>query len=189
MLRRFARSMSVSLFAAAVGCSALALTDSPAAAIPYHGTPDLKLTVDVVTAGTGPNGFDTKVLFKNMYGDAMPAEAAKLTKEYGAASVGDFFTLMDFSIADVVRMVKRDNVALPAADTPLSPVRLDRSIVLIGHSPNGNYDVGYMLERLISHKYHHELMMDLNGHFSQERVATFHSILGTVVTDTSQIKA
>ena len=186
MLRTPARSI---LLVAALGCGLFASASRPAEAIPYHGTPDLKLTVDLVTAGTGPSGFDTKVLFKNMYGDSMPAEAAKLTKEYGAASVGDFFTLMDFSIADVVRMVKRDNVALPAADAPLSPIKLDRSVVLIGHSPSGKYDVGYMLERLISHKYHHELMADLNSHFSQERVATFHSILGTVVTDTSQIKA
>lgn len=183
---RIARSLA--MVATALAC-AFALSSTPVMAIPYHGAPDLKLTVDLVTAGTGPNGFDTKVLFKNMYGDSMAAEAAKLTTQYGAASVSDFFTLMDFSIADVVRMAQRDNVALPAADAPLSPIKLNRSIVLIGHSPNGKYDVGYMLERLISHKYHHELMMDLDSHFSQERVATFHSILGTVVTDTSQIKA
>ncbi len=187
MIRKLARSLP--RVATAFGCGLFALATGPAAAIPYHGAPDLKLTVDIVTAGTGPSGFDSKVLFKNMYGDAMPAEAAKLTKQYGAAAVGDFFTLMDFSIADVVRMVKRDKVLLPAADEPLSPVKLDRSIVLIGHSPSGKYDVGYMLERLISHNYHHELMRDLNAHFSQERVATFHSFLGTVVTDTSHIQS
>lgn len=186
MLRTLARFV---LVAAALECGMLASASLPAAAIPYHGAPDLKLTVDLVTAGTGPSGFDTKILFKNMYGDSMPAEAAKLTKRYGAASVGDFFTLMDFSIADVVRMAKRDKLALPAADKPLSPVKLDRSVVLIGYSPSGKYDVGYMLERLISHPYHQELMKDLNGHFSQQRVATFHSVLGTVVTDTSHIKA
>jgi hypothetical protein len=189
MLRKLRHSISTSLLATALGTALFAAASGPAAAIPYYGAPDLKLTVDLVTAGSGPNGFDTKVLFKNMYGDSMPAEAATLTSKYGAASVGDFFTLMDFSVADVLRMVKRDNVALPAADSPLSPIKLDRSVVLIGHSPHGNYDVGYMLERLISHKYHHELMMDLNSHFSQERVATFHSILGSVVEDTSQIKS
>jgi hypothetical protein len=161
--------------------------NGPAAAIPYHGTPDLKLTVDIVTAGTGPNGFDTKQLFKAMYGADTPAEAARLTQAYGAPAVGDFFTLMDFSINDVVRMVKRDNVALPAADDPLSPTRLDHAIYVLGYSPNGKYDVGYMLERLISHKYHKELMMDLHMKFSPARVATFHSILGSVVENTTKI--
>ncbi len=187
MLRKLARFLPV--VATVFGCGLFALASAPGAAIPYHGAPDLKLTVDLVTAGTGPSGFDSKVLFKSMYGDSMPAEAAKLTKQYGAAAVGDFFKLMDFSIADVVRMATRDKVALPAADAPLSPIKLDRSIVLIGHAPSGNYDVGYMLERMISHPYHHELMRDLNSHFSQERVATFHSVLGTVVTDTSHIQS
>lgn len=181
--------LSASLSAIALGCSIFVAASAPAVAIPYNGAPDLKLTVDLVTAGTGPSGFDSHVLFKNMYGTAMPAEAAKLTERYGAAAVTDFFTLMDFSVADVLKMVTRDKVALPAADSPLSPVRLDRSVVLIGHSPNGNYDVGYMLERLISHDYHHALMADLNSHFSQQRVATFHSVLGSVVEDTAQIKS
>ncbi len=159
----------------------------PALAIPYAGAPDLKLTVDLVTAGTGPKGFDSHLLFKNMYGTAVSTEAAHLQERYGAAAVTDFFPLMDFTIADVVRMVTRDNVKLPAADAPLSPVRLDRSVLLIGHAPNGHYDVGYMIERLISHHYHHELMMDLHAHFSHERVAHFHSVLGSVVVDTATI--
>ena len=188
MLRKLG-PFTASLFATALAGCIFAATSGPAAAVPYNGAPDLKLTVDLVTAGSGPNGFDSHLLFKNMYGTSMPAEAANLTKRYGAAAVGDFFTLMDFSVADVLKMVKRDNVALPAADTPLSPVRLDRSILLIGHSPNGRYDVGYMLERMISHDYHHELMMDLNSHFSQQRVATFHSVLGSVIEDTSQIQS
>jgi len=187
MLGTYAHRVAVLLAAFALGAGFLTASGNTAAAIPYPGVPDLKLTVDLVTAGTGPKGFDSHVLFSNMYGSAMPAEAGHLQERYGGAAVNDFFTLMDFTIADVLNMVKRDRVALPTADAPLSPVRLDRSVYLIGHAPTGKYDVGYMIERLISHKYHHELMMDLNSHFPQNRVATFHSVLGSVVEDTTKV--
>ncbi len=187
MQRHFAIRAFRTLAFSAIATALTVAANRPAAAIPYHGPPDLKLTVDLVTAGTGPKGFDSHVLFANMYGTRAAAEAARLQARYGPAAVAGFFPLMDFTIADVVRMAKRDGVKLPAADNPLSPVKLDRSLYLIGHAPGGHYDVGYMIERLISHKYHHELMADLNRHFSQTRVAAFHSVLGTAIVETSKI--
>lgn len=161
----------------------------PAQAIPYHGPPDLKLTVDLVTAGTGKDGYDTKELFATMYGPRMPAEARRLTKMYGSAPVNNFFTLMNFTVADVLRMVKRDNVTLPAANDPIVPRRLDDSLVQTGLVPGGHdagqYDVGYMIERLISHKYHHELMADLYRKYPRGEVASFHTVLASVVKDSA----
>ncbi|MBC5822477.1 MAG: hypothetical protein GIX01_10905 [Candidatus Eremiobacteraeota bacterium] len=141
----------------------------------------------MVTAGSDKNGFDTKLLFAKMYGSRMPAEARRLQDMYGPLPVTNFFTLMNFTVADVLRMVKRDKVALPAADDPIVPEQLDSSLVAAGIVPSGHragrYDVGYMIERLISHPYHHELMMDLYRKYPAREVASFHTVLGQVVKD------
>ncbi|MDQ2908718.1 MAG: hypothetical protein M3R44_05125 [Candidatus Eremiobacteraeota bacterium] len=183
------RQHAASAFAVLFALAGFAGASGPARAITYHGTPDLKLTVDMVTAGTGTNGYDTKQLFAAMYGARMPGEAHRLTAMYGPAAVANFFTLMNFTVADVLRMVKRDNVTLPAADSPIVPQRLDNSIAeagLVAEGPRaGQYDVGYMIEHLISNHYHHELMMDLVRKYPRREVASFHSVLGTVVKDSA----
>lgn len=181
---RHAASAVAILFA----CAMLGGATRPAAAIPYKGTPDLKLTVDMVTAGSDKNGFDTKVLFAQMYGDGMPTEAARLTHIYGTGPVTNFFDLMNYTVADVLRMVKRDKVPLPPADNPIEPQQFDKNLVAAGmvHAGRrgGHYDVGYMIEHLITHKYHHELMMDLYHKYPRNEVASFHSVLASVVKDT-----
>ncbi len=151
----------------------------------YQGDPNLQLTVDLVTAGSGDHGFDTKLLFSRMYGDRMPAEARRLTQLYGTLPVSNFFTLMDFTIADVLRIVQRDHVPLPKADDPLVPATIERNLVAAGKTPSGNYDVGYMIEHLITHKYHHELMMDLYKKFPSREVGSFHTVLASVVQDST----
>jgi len=178
-------------FAAAIifACTLVGGATRPAAAIPYTGTPDLKLTVDLATAGSNKNGFDTKLLFAKMYGSNMAAEAQRLHNRYGSVPVTDFFTLMDFTIADVLRMVKRDKLALPTASDPLVASQLDSNLLGAGIVPSGRragrYDVGYMIEHLISHPYHHELMMDLYHKYPAGEVASFHTVLASVVKDSA----
>ena len=154
-----------------------------AQAIVYRGAPDLKLTVDLVTAGSGPNGFDSKVLFAAMFGSHAGAEAKRLTALYGAHNVAEFFPLMDYSIGSVLTIVKRDHVPLPAADSPLDGKLVVEKLYEAGQTKDGRYDVGFMLEHLITHPYHHELMSALNGHYTAKDVAGFHEVLGRAVMD------
>ncbi len=169
--------------ACAIATTAMA---SPAGAIPYEGAPNLQLTSDLVAAGSGPKGFDSHLLIERMYGPQYRPEIIHLRERYGATYTADFFTLMNYSIDDVAGFVTRDKVALPKPESDMTPAKLDYDLVAIGQSPKGSYDVGYMLEKLISHKYHEELMMDLNMHFSQQRVSTFHAILGSLIVGPSK---
>ncbi len=180
------RRAGAALVATVVATLAL-ISARPASAVVYSGPPNLKLTVDLVTAGSGKHGFTTQKLFGFMYGSAMPTEAKRLTHEFGPAPVGTFFTLMDFTVADVLRMVKRDKVALPAASEPLEMDRFDQQLRRAGIDPAGKYDVGYMIENLIGHKYHKELMHDLYVHYPAQTVSSFHIVLARVVLDTKSV--
>lgn len=177
---RVAASVAITL-----GCALALLTARPAGAIVYGGDPDLALTVDLVTAGSGDHGFDSRVLFEKMYGTRVAAERQRLLHLYGPMPVDHFFTLMDFTVADVVRMTTRDHVTLPKPDDPLDADALNRKLIAAGQTPAGRFDIGYLIERLMSHHYHHELMSDLNAHFKAKTVGSFHTVLASVVQDTA----
>lgn len=156
----------------------------PAEAVVYHGSPDLQLTVDLVKAGTTPAGkFDSTLMFKNLYGAQTPAEAAKLTAAYGKAGVGDFFKLMDHSIDFVLAAVTADKVKLPKPTAGITPAELATKLRAAGKDPKGKYDVGFMIEKLISHPYHKALMADLDKTYAHQQVAVFHEVLGEAVKD------
>jgi hypothetical protein len=51
--------------------------------------------------------------------------------------------------------------------------------------PDGRYDVGYMIERIISHPLHVTLMHDINANpaFGPKVNANFHVVLAQAVLD------
>ena len=173
--------------AAFLGVTFTLVPARPANAIVNSEAPNLPLTVQLVSIGETKHGYDTTKLFGFMYGSSMPAEAKHLTTTYGALPVANFFTLMNFSIDDVLKFVKRDGLKLPPATT-LSRNAFDKALREAGIAPSGKYDVGYMLEGLITHKYHHELMADLFAKYPKKEVASFHIVLSHVITDTASAR-
>jgi hypothetical protein len=144
----------------------------------YAGTPDLTVTAEMVAAGGGPAHFDSKKLVGVMAGKNAPAALAYLTKAYGAANVDAFFRTFTHAVDDSLHYATAKGIALPAVRVPSGAV-LTHQLYAAGTLPNGNYDVGYMLERLVSHPIHMWVMWDINRQpdLGRKTDETFHIIL------------
>jgi hypothetical protein len=144
----------------------------------YDGTPDLKLTAEVVAAGGGPAHFDSKKLVGVMAGKNAPAALAYLTKTYGAADVDGFFRTFTYAVNDSLKYATEKKIALPAVTVPSGAV-LTQQLYKAGALPNGQYDPGYMLEKLVSHPIHMWVMWDINRQpdLGKKTDETFHIIL------------
>jgi hypothetical protein len=144
----------------------------------YIGTPDLGLTAELVAAGGGPAHFDSKKLVGVMAGKNTPAALTYLTQRYGAADVNAFFETFTYAVNDSLHYATAKGIALPPAKVPSGPV-LTQQLFAAGTMPNGKYDVGYMLERLVSHPIHMWVMWDINRqpNLGRKTDETFHIIL------------
>ena len=144
----------------------------------YTGTPELAVTSEMVAAGGGAKHFDSKKLVGVMAGKNAPAAVTYLTGHYGAANVDAFFRTFTFAVDDSLRIATEKGIKLPAARVPSGPV-LTQHLYAAGTMPNGQYDVGYMLERLVSHPIHMYVMWDINKQpaLGKKTDETFHIIL------------
>jgi hypothetical protein len=157
---------------------------APAGAIIYTGTPNLALTTSMVVAGGGPGKFSSMQLFKVLTGSLSDAEATKLTKQFGAADVKNTFAVFDFTVNDVVRIATEKHIALPApVPAPTDGKALAVALYGAGITTTGRWDVGYMLEHLISHPLHHAVMHDIDAKFGAYDNARFHIVLAQMMDD------
>ncbi len=179
MFHKWSRVRGIALVIGVVVCA------TPARAVVYAGAPDLALTVRFITTGSESDGFHARTLFARAFGVKWPKEEARLRQRYSAQRVRDCEALLDYAIADAVRVVKRDGVALPPAQAGAQPLPV--ALWTAGLTPSGRYDVGYMLERLITHPYHHEIMRDLDARFGPRINASFHIVLASIVEDAHRL--
>jgi hypothetical protein len=153
----------------------------------YRGAPNLQLALAVVIAGGGPHQFQAAKLVGVLAGPMTNAEVAKLTKQYGAANVRSFLATFTFAIDDVLRLTKQLKIPLPKQPSPDpdNGGKLSAALVRAGTMPNGRYDVGYMIDRMITHDLHALLMRDINDdpQFGPAANANFHVILTQAVLD------
>jgi hypothetical protein len=153
----------------------------------YRGSPNLQLTLAVVIAGGGPQHFQAAKLIGALAGPLTNAEVAKLTKEYGAANVQSFLATFTFAIDDALGIVQRLKIPLPQQPLPdpKDGGKLSAALVRAGTMPDGRYDVGYMIDRMVSHDIHKVLMHDINDNpqFGPRANANFHVILTQAVLD------
>lgn len=144
----------------------------------YTGTPELTVTSEMVAAGGGAGHFDSKKLVGHMAGKDTPAALAYLTHKYGAANVDAFFKTFTYAVNDALGYATSKGIKLPPATVPSGAV-LTHHLYAAGTLPNGQYDVGYMLERLVSHPIHMYVMWDINKQpdLGKKTDETFHIIL------------
>ena len=157
----------------------------PSEAIINHGKPDLRLTLAVVIAGGGPKHFQAAKLVSVLAGPMTAAEVAKLKHQYGAKGVQDFLDVFTYAIDDSLAVVTRDKIPLPStpAPSPSDGKALSAALYKAGLTPSGKWDVGYMLEGLISHPVHHVIMHDIDEKFTPSTNANFHIVLTTAMHD------
>jgi hypothetical protein len=152
----------------------------------WAGPPDLALTKAFLDAGGGPQDFDAALLVRTLAA-AHPGEIAALRARYGAHDTAQFVETFDVAVRYVLRDVRAANVHLPrrAVPSPVDGAALAHALVRAGTLPNGAFDIGYMLEKLVSHPIHHDVMRRLDadpriGHLRDEQ---WHVILTRFLID------
>ncbi|MFY9665600.1 MAG: hypothetical protein WAL67_02960 [Candidatus Cybelea sp.] len=153
----------------------------------YLGAPDLPLTAAVVEAGGGAQHFDSLKLLGVLAGPNTNAEVQSLTQRYGQERVTAFVVTFNHAIADALAAATQAGVKLPDPPPGLAQdgKQLSGKLVEAGTMTNGKFDVGYMLEHLISRPIHVTIMQQLNADpdVGPQRNADFHVILTSVIQD------
>lgn len=150
----------------------------------YSGAPDLPLTLSVVVAGGGPAHFKTTTLLGVLAGAKTKAEVAKLTKQFGAKNVGSFITVFDFVIADSLKIVTEKKVALPKQPKPDPKNGKALAAALYGAGvQDGRYNVEIMLDKLVSHPIHVQVMDDIDAKYGRNADANYHIVLTQAMLD------
>jgi hypothetical protein len=150
----------------------------------YTGAPSLTLTLSMVEAGGGPSSFNTVTLLKTLTGPLFDAEVAKLTKQYGKDQVAQFLKTFDFVVNDSLRIVTVKKVQLPSQPepNPKDGKALAAALWAAGQSGEG-FNVELMLDRLVSHPIHLQVMTDIDGKYGLAADAQYHTILTTAMKD------
>jgi len=150
----------------------------------YTGAPNLRLTLSMVIAGGGPANFSSVALVKRLAGAKFSAELAKLTKQYGKTKVGNFVTVFNFVVSDTLRIVTAKHIALPKTPSPdpNNGEALAGALWAAGQTGRG-YNVEVMLDRLVSHPIHDQVMDDIDRKYGIAKDADYHAVLNTAMHD------
>ena len=150
----------------------------------YGGAPDLQATVSLVVAG-GPIGhFSIVTALTSLVGAAAAkGEVAKLTKQYGAAKVTSFVTVQNWAVDDAVKRATAAGVKFPAP--MLKGAVLAKRITMLGLQ-NGTYYEGVMLDHILTHAIHEEVMVDIDNTFGAAADGNYHRIADQAHYDLAQ---
>ena len=151
----------------------------------YTGAPDLPLTLSMVMAGGGPAHFKTATLVGVLAGPNANAEVAKLTKQYGAAGVKQYLAVFDFVVTDSLKRATAAGVKLPSQPEPdpADGKALATALYKAGIDPKLGYNVEYMLDHLVSHPIHVQVMKDIDAKFGPKADAVYHVVTLVVMQD------
>jgi hypothetical protein len=150
----------------------------------YTGAPDLPLTLSLVLAGGGPTDFDSVKLLGVLAGAQTKAEVVKLTKQFGAENVKSFLEVFNFVVNDSLVIVKNKAIKLPSTPDP-SPSdgkALATALYKAGVT-NGSYNVEYMLDKLVSHPIHIQVMDDIDAKYGAKADGNYHAVLTQAMLD------
>lgn len=157
----------------------------------YMGAPDLALTSAMLTAGGGAATFHATTLLGVLAGPHTSAEMKSLTRRFGKARVAQFASTYDAFVSRAVTIVQDRKIDVPAPSPALTHNgwMLSASLRHAGVMPDGRFDVGYMLEHLLSRPMHKALMTQVNADpkFGPEVNANFHVVLTAVMDDLKKL--
>lgn len=153
----------------------------------YCNNPKLTNTLALIMAGGGGGSepFSTLKAFKVLAGPVAGPEAAKLTKQYGAKAFGQYLKTFDFVIADSLKIVTAAKVPMPKAPSP-SPTdgkALSAALYMDGVAKDGRFSVEYMLDHLVTHPVHVQVMKDIDAKYGLPADAAYHVVTLTIFQD------
>jgi hypothetical protein len=179
--------LACSISSTAVAPAAQSGMNMPQSMARYHGAPDLSLTAALVEAGGGSQHFSAVTLLGVLAGAHTNDELASLDQRFGEPAVTQFAKTFTFAIDDALAVATRDGVTLPASPPGLASngALLSVGLVKAGTMPDNRYDVGYMIEHLVSRPIHIAIMHDIDANpaYGPKNNADFHIILTAVVDD------
>jgi hypothetical protein len=151
----------------------------------YSGAPDLPLTLSMIVAGGGPSNFHTTTLVGVLAGKNADAEVAKLTKQYGEENVKAYLTTFDFVVNDAVKRATEAGVKFPATPSPdpKDGKALTIALYKAGLDPATGFNVEYMLDHLVSHPIHDQVMDDIDAKYGKTADGVYHSVTLVVFQD------
>jgi len=151
----------------------------------YCNNPKLTNTLALVVAGGGPSSFSTVTLFGVLADGKAAAEKAKLIKQYGAAGFAQYVKTFDFVIDDALKIVGEKKIALPKAPSPdpKNGKALAAALYADGVSPTAGFSVEYMLDHLVSHGIHVQVMNDIDAKFGPKADRDYHTVTLTIFKD------
>jgi hypothetical protein len=155
------------------------------------GPPNLALTTALIAAGGGASAFDAQQFLADVTGGAAQTESANLTRRFGSTDVATFEKTFAFFVTDALAAANTAGMTLPA--TPVPPAgdgkALAAALYAAGVSPRGGFDVEYMLDTLVTHVIHVEVMNDIDAApgLGPHADATYHAVLSQLMRDLKQI--
>jgi hypothetical protein len=156
------------------------------------GQPNLENTLSLVMAGGGPSKFSTVTLFGVLAGDKAKPEEDALVKKYGAERFGQFVKTFDFVISDSLAIVTKAGVKLPATPNPDPKDGKALSLALYADGTDASmksFNVEYMLDHLVTHPVHVQVMKDIDAKYGEQADADYHIILTQVMHDLASVYA
>jgi hypothetical protein len=107
-----------------------------------------------------------------------------LTKQYGKDRVAQFLKTFEFVVNDSLRIVTVKKVQLPSQPEPNSKDGKAFAAVLRAAGSSGEgFNVELMLDRLVSHPIHLQVMTDIDGKYGLAADARYHAMLTTAMKD------
>ena len=151
----------------------------------YTNNPKLTNTLALVVAGGGPTDFSTVTLFGVLADGKAAAEKAKLVKQYGAAGFAQYVKTFDFVIDDSLKIVTAAKVQLPAKPSPdpTDGKALAAALYTDGVDPKSGFNVEYMLDHLVTHPVHVQVMKDIDAKYGVKADADYHVVTLTIFKD------
>ena len=152
----------------------------------YGGAPNLPLTVALVAAGGGASKFDSVTLVGDLAGPLTSAEVKSLSDKYGPEGVKSFLEVFNFVINDSLKIATEKNVPIPSkpAVDPKDGKALSGALYTAGILPStGKFDVEYMLDNLVSHPIHLQVMDDIDAKYGRKADANYHVVLTQAMND------
>jgi hypothetical protein len=150
----------------------------------YTKSTDLPTTIAFVNAGGGPGKFSTATALTALVGaDVTSKEVAKLTTQYGKPAVDSFVTVFSYAVNDATKIATADGIAFPAP--ALSGDKLAGQIIRDG-TADGTFETGYLLDHLLTHKIHDQVMGDIDAKYGAAADASYHKISNQAMYDIAQ---
>jgi hypothetical protein len=151
----------------------------------YCNNPKLTNTLSLIMAGGGPGKFSTVTAFGVLADGKAAAEEAKLIKQYGKPAFAQYIKTFDFVISDSLAIVTKAKVALPKAPSPdpKDGKALSAALYADGVSKDGTYSVEYMLDHLVTHPVHVQVMKDIDAKYGPAADAAYHAVTLEIFQD------